>query len=125
MIVLGLFLVLVIFFIVDKGVRKWLNIEKSEGTSRYVNRFHILGTIALLALFFMVLSENNGGSHQDMFASGQAYTVIALLIISQLFDGYMHWRYHKNPREYVITLIFLAIMIVVVAVAFIMNLLLG
>ncbi|WP_197431738.1 DUF4181 domain-containing protein [Lentibacillus sp. JNUCC-1] len=114
---------MVVYFAVDKGVRKWLGIEKTEGASRYVNRFHLLGSLVLLGVFFVILTQNEGVGSGELVGSGHLYAVIALLIVSQLFDGYMHWKYHENPREYIITLIFLGLMIVLVTGILLVNIL--
>lgn len=103
-----LIIVLVILmFLVEKIVNKFLGIEKkrvSETSGKNVDRWGkgIILVIFLCALPFVVTQDTN-------FIK---LTWILYIIVLLGFQSILEWKYLKNSKQYVTTLIFLVLCVV-------------
>ncbi|KAB7709095.1 DUF4181 domain-containing protein [Bacillus aerolatus] len=100
---LGFLITLIILsFLVERLLRKWLRVEKkkvSETSGKNVNRWvrGIIVVIFLCGLPFVIEEDKHV----------MKWYWISYLILSLGFQSFVQWKYLKNSKEYVITLIFL------------------
>ena len=92
---------LAFIFALEFVLKKWLKIEKvkiSETEGKNINRWGrgIILVVALVLLPFVI-----GGSFLQMLW----FWVIYFSVLS-LFDAFLQWKYARESREYIITLIF-------------------
>ncbi|WP_077324692.1 DUF4181 domain-containing protein [Virgibacillus siamensis] len=97
-------------YFLEKGLRKWLNIGKSN--KRFANKKHewavlITGAAALVVFLFM-----NGIFRTNNVNINPGNLILLIPVVMMSVEAFMQWKYHENPREYLITLIFLGIFIV-------------
>jgi hypothetical protein len=97
-VLLGIFL---IFFLVEKVLRKVFKVEKSKGIIyKPVNKSHKIGERVLLALFFISLFL------QIFYSTPPMETTNLLIIFFIILNGYrafMEWKYQKESKEFIIT----------------------
>lgn len=99
----------IIFFFLDRLLRKWLKVEKSGFFEvLFVNRIHKWGSIiiAVIAIIFILVNASSS------YPINLIYFIVPIFIVQQGFHAFMQWKYPNRPREYVITLIFIGIYIV-------------
>ncbi|WP_342667338.1 DUF4181 domain-containing protein [Domibacillus robiginosus] len=96
----------ILCFLVEKLLRKWLGIEKrkiSETTGKNIDR---LGRVIILIAFLCTFPFTFALT-EDLNAMKWYWILYLVLLLG--FQGFVQWRYLKNSREYVITLVFLVI----------------
>ncbi|WP_186763892.1 DUF4181 domain-containing protein [Planomicrobium sp. CPCC 101079] len=92
--------IFLLFFILDKFLRKWFNAEKVEFTdspAKEMNRWgeRIIFIIALCCLPFVVMSEA---------PSWLMWFLIGSIVVQNCFQAYMQWKYAREAREHLVTL---------------------
>ncbi|MEC2074533.1 DUF4181 domain-containing protein [Metabacillus fastidiosus] len=106
---LFLIILFILFILIEKLLRKWLRVEKkkiSETSGKNVDRWGrgIILLIFLCSLPFLNIEDTN---------------VIKWYWISYLtllvgFQSFIQWKYLKNSKEYVISLICLMIGLIII-----------
>ncbi|MBO1580751.1 DUF4181 domain-containing protein [Bacillus sp. XF8] len=99
---LFLIIIVILFFLLENLLRKKLKITRKNGfIYRPVNRFHkwgerIIIIIYLVAGFVCIYTSE--------YIKG-AYILFIFLGTQQLFRAYMEWKFDKESKEYVISLL--------------------
>lgn len=93
---------LILGFLLEKGVNKLLGVEKkktSETTAKSVDRWErgIILVIALLTLPFIITKDVNIIK----------WYWIAYFLLLLGFQSFLEWKYLKESKQYVTTLVFL------------------
>lgn len=99
-IVFILILLAIGLFIFEKLVRKWLNIEKvelSETPAKSIDRWG-RGIILVFALCTIPFSAGAEEMERMLW-----FFVVYLLVLN-LFQAYLQWKYIKGTKEYWVTL---------------------
>jgi hypothetical protein len=110
---LAFFIILIIFSLfIDKFLRKWLGVEKkkiSETSGKNIDRWGrgIILFIFLCTLPFAVEDRNV-----------IKWYWICFLIVSMGFQLFMEWKYLKNSKEYVITVITLTYLLLALGIMY-------
>ncbi|MDM5219672.1 DUF4181 domain-containing protein [Peribacillus sp. NJ11] len=107
------FIILIIFSLfIDKFLRKWLGVEKkkiSETSGKNIDRW---GRGIILFIFLCILP----------FAVEDRNVIkwywICFLIVSMGFQLFMEWKYLKNSKEYVITVITLTYLLLALGIMY-------
>ncbi|MFY4774066.1 DUF4181 domain-containing protein [Metabacillus sp. RGM 3146] len=95
--------VLFLHFIIERAVRRRLQIEKKQGFASYehVNSFHRLVEFILILLYFGAGTIAANSSHPIT----SLYTTMILFFISLLsFRVYMEWKIDRKSKQYLLTL---------------------
>jgi len=99
--------VFVIFFFLDKGFRKWLGIKKVKITDASYKKIDktgriIIGVVSICSLPFVI---SKGTSVLQWY-------FIFYFILLLGFQAILEWKYLKNSKEYIITLILLLLSVI-------------
>jgi hypothetical protein len=99
---------IILFLQFEKLLRKWLGVEKrniAETSGKNVER-RGRGIILLIFLFTLPIVITEEGE-------GLKWYWIFYLMVSLGFQSFVEWKYLKDSKEYVITLIFLLLCIII------------
>lgn len=108
-----------IFFSIDKILRKVVNIEKRKGIIyKPVNKSQKTGEKVLLVLFFisLIIQMVYSPSNFESFP-----TVIIFLGVLNLYRAFMELKYQKESKEYIITFSNLVLFIIFMFLIFKLN----
>lgn len=110
---------LLLHFIIERAVRKKLQIEKKQSFANYehVNAFHRLVEFILIVLYFSagIIVSNSSNSIASL------YTTILLFFLSLFgFRFFMEWKMDRQSKRYLLTL---SNFLFLISLAFIIKLL--
>ncbi|WP_246945374.1 DUF4181 domain-containing protein [Bacillus pinisoli] len=99
-----LIIVLILAFVAERVLRNKLNIKKREGEFLYkhTNRIHFWGEgfivfLSLIILFLIAFILDN--------VMLQPYYFLACAIVIQVFRSIMEWKYRKESKQYIISIV--------------------
>ncbi|WP_047986006.1 DUF4181 domain-containing protein [Ornithinibacillus californiensis] len=92
--------VVVIMLLLMFIVRKKLKIKTEIGLYKYINKTHKWGERILLLLFFITLSIAYFG-----FYYVEVYLIFIFFLAQSIFRAFMEWKYEREEKEYIISLI--------------------
>ncbi len=94
---------LIIGFAIEILLRKLLRTDR-KALKRYgpINDFQKRGELFLLIIFLFILAV-------QVFLKGDLWfgSVLIYFVVSTLFRGFIEWKYDRQSKEYIITLVFL------------------
>ncbi|MEH7236797.1 DUF4181 domain-containing protein [Bacillus sp. JJ1562] len=90
-------------------LRRKFDIEKRSGWARSVNKVQTLIEIALFVVYFVGI----------WFALDYIFLyMISFFAIINLFRAFMHWKYEREKKQYILFLYEVVILLVIFAVAY-------
>ncbi|WP_430168667.1 DUF4181 domain-containing protein [Peribacillus psychrosaccharolyticus] len=94
--------VFLLFFFLEKAIRKWLGIHKVKISDKSYKKKDLTGRILIAVVLLCTLpyALTKDGNVQQLY-------FIFYLIVLLGFQTYLQWRYLKNSKEYILTLILL------------------
>lgn len=102
-------LLLVGGWIIEYLLRKSFNVKRNGYIYKPINLLHKRLEWTLLGLFFISII---------LFSKYTFLIVLLYLIILNLFRGFMEWLFARDKREYIITLLFMIIYLLFVAITY-------
>jgi hypothetical protein len=97
---------LLIYFFLNKAMRKRLHLEKKKFFSyNFVNEVHKKGEwtirITFLCTYLLVFSLSISDPTPNLFLP--SIILILFIICTELFRAVMEWKYASNPKAYILT----------------------
>ena len=98
----------ILVFLMERLLTKLLRIKKQKISDTPGKKIYSWGKVCILILFLCSLPFVVNSENQYAFAG----VIMLNIILNFLFDAFMEWKYLKNSKQYVVTLVYIAMLIV-------------
>lgn len=118
---------LVLTFVFHFFMRRYLKIEKREGFVRkHINKQHKKIEQILMGIFIILMIGSYFYETRTLNAASGVFTmgiiILGFIAASELIRAYMEWKYLENRKDYILTLSELLFSVVILVIAFSINL---